>query len=604
LNLGGGKIIDDKLVQISFSIQSGPGIYALLLGSGVSNSAGIKTGWEITNDLIRQIALAYDEPDQSNYEEWYYNKFGEEANYPNVINKLGKTNAERSNILAKYFEPTEDELVEGKKVPTAAHKAIADLVKLGYIKVIITTNFDQLIETALRENGIAPTIIDSDDSIIGATPYIHNKCTIIKVNGDYKDNRIKNTPDELMNYSSALNRYLDGVFDNFGLIICGWSGEWDISLKNSLIRRSNRRYSIYWTTRGELNSPALDLIQRINADVVKIRDADQLFSDLAQYIDSIVSLNKKNPSTISITIEETKKLLSEERYFIRLHDFASDVVEDAYTILTSDRFPVNSGQMSISEYQGRMKEYEELMKIPIGVNSTIAYFDRGINHKIVLNSLNRLLQIKQLDGYSTQVALQFYPSLLYFYCVSISSLESSNYNILYSMLYKSIYINHRGKQPAAEFLNYSIIFPNGSSKYVDLLNVERQKTPISDYLLIRINEYLSKQISSAQHLEELFDIFEYLYGLVYIDLKYDTIPEDRAWVPIGRYAWKYYDFSGSSDYNPIKDFFNRGEELSENWELIQNGFFKGSVSRYKECRIALENHIKKTDGAAFHRRWQ
>jgi hypothetical protein len=36
---------------------------------------------------------------------------------------------------------------------TAAHNAIAALVKVGWIKVVITTNFDRLIEQALDAPG-------------------------------------------------------------------------------------------------------------------------------------------------------------------------------------------------------------------------------------------------------------------------------------------------------------------------------------------------------------------------------------------------------------------------------------------------------------------
>lgn len=46
----------DPLTSLSFSVYSNKGVYALLLGSGVSRAAGIPTGWEIVADLIRKIA--------------------------------------------------------------------------------------------------------------------------------------------------------------------------------------------------------------------------------------------------------------------------------------------------------------------------------------------------------------------------------------------------------------------------------------------------------------------------------------------------------------------------------------------------------------------
>ena len=54
-------ITENLLVRLSFSIYENPGVYALLIGSGVSRVAEVPTGWEITLDLIRRVALAQGE---------------------------------------------------------------------------------------------------------------------------------------------------------------------------------------------------------------------------------------------------------------------------------------------------------------------------------------------------------------------------------------------------------------------------------------------------------------------------------------------------------------------------------------------------------------
>jgi hypothetical protein len=45
--------------QLAFSVYESKGVYALLLGSGLSRAANIPTGWEITLDLIRRIGTRY-----------------------------------------------------------------------------------------------------------------------------------------------------------------------------------------------------------------------------------------------------------------------------------------------------------------------------------------------------------------------------------------------------------------------------------------------------------------------------------------------------------------------------------------------------------------
>ena len=44
----------DPIHSLAFSVQATPGVYAILVGSGVSRGANIPTGWDITLDLVRK----------------------------------------------------------------------------------------------------------------------------------------------------------------------------------------------------------------------------------------------------------------------------------------------------------------------------------------------------------------------------------------------------------------------------------------------------------------------------------------------------------------------------------------------------------------------
>lgn len=131
-------------------MQASKGIYALLLGSGVSRSAKIPTGWEVTLDLTRKLAIMKGQNCEPDPEVWYKAAFGEDADYARLLKGVGKTPADRRAILRGYFEASEEQRLRGEKVPAQGHKRIAELVSKGYIRVIITTNFDHLIEDALR----------------------------------------------------------------------------------------------------------------------------------------------------------------------------------------------------------------------------------------------------------------------------------------------------------------------------------------------------------------------------------------------------------------------------------------------------------------------
>jgi hypothetical protein len=107
-----------------------------------------------------------------------------------------------------------------------------------------------LTETALRQAGVEPTVISSADDAVGSVPLTHAGCVVVKLNGDYLDTRIRNTPAELAAYDPRMNQYLDRVLDEFGLIVLGWSADWDDALRDAIARCPTRRFTTWWAARG------------------------------------------------------------------------------------------------------------------------------------------------------------------------------------------------------------------------------------------------------------------------------------------------------------------------------------------------------------------
>jgi hypothetical protein len=79
---------NDPQTQLSFAICENKGVFAVLLGSGLSRAAEIPTGWEITLDLIRRIALAQGVEEQPDWAEWYRQKTEEEPSYSALLEEL------------------------------------------------------------------------------------------------------------------------------------------------------------------------------------------------------------------------------------------------------------------------------------------------------------------------------------------------------------------------------------------------------------------------------------------------------------------------------------------------------------------------------------
>jgi hypothetical protein len=254
----------------------------LLLGSGVSRAAGMPTGWDVTLDLVGKLSSAVGEAEEARPDlaGWYGEKYGEEPNYSGVLDKLTGSPADRCQLLESYFEPDEEDREEGSKLPTEAHGAIARLAAKDYVRVILTTNFDKLIERALEAEGVAPIVVSTGPAAAGATPLQHNRCTVIKVHGDYLDADVKNTPEELAKYHPSMDALLDKVFDEYGLVVCGWSGDYDTALREALKRSRSRRFTTYWASRGEPGETAREIVEFVRGRFSPSRTPTRFFESL------------------------------------------------------------------------------------------------------------------------------------------------------------------------------------------------------------------------------------------------------------------------------------------------------------------------------------
>jgi len=272
----------DPVVRISLAVHANKGAYAVLLGSGVSAAAGVPTGWQIVSDLITKVAKLEGADVGDDPASWYKQRYGEDPDYSGLLNAIASSPTERSLLLRSYFEPTDEERRNGVKLPTAAHRTMAQLAHSGHVRLFLTTNFDRLLEKALDDVGIVPQVLSTTDSIGGAIPFGQTKCTVVKVNGDYMDTRIKNTPEELADYDPAVNSLLDRVIDEYGFIVSGWSAEWDTALRAAFERNHNPRYTMFWASRNPPLQDAARLIEQRRGEFVKINDANTFFTSIGE----------------------------------------------------------------------------------------------------------------------------------------------------------------------------------------------------------------------------------------------------------------------------------------------------------------------------------
>lgn len=579
----------DEMLSLSYSMYSNKGIYALLLGSGISYSSGILTGWGIVLDLIHKVSQIQGEDCGENPDEWYRNKYGKEPDYSELLDELGKTQSERQMLLKSYFEPTDEELEEKKKVPTLAHKAIANLVKNGYIKVIITTNFDKLMERALLEVGVTPTVISNSDNLTGAIPIVHSKCTIVKVHGDYMDTRIKNTISELECYESEMDKLLDRILDEFGLIICGWSAEWDIALRKCFKRCSSHRFSTYWTGLSEPTMKAKELIDSRRAEVIKITGADEFFTELNEKVMSLEDVYRPHPLSTKVAVAMLKKWILNSENKIRLNDMIMKECEYVCQKLNSERFSTNNEHQTVGAGKKRIEEYEAIMERLLYLLANGCYWGDEEFATIWTKSIEMIASTCVNNGYEMWVNLKKYPILLMVYVGGIASIASNRYYNLYAITITAKTYTIEELEPIINQMYPYNIF--ASRELADnLLYGINKHTPVNDYLYSKLRTVFKDIISVDKKYDYNFDYFECFLGLIYMDSVFKDLGNSNMplYAPFARYKFKnLYHISDKLPNVVFTDSYVK----KERWEALEVGYFDKDYNRFLKVNEKYDEFI-------------
>ena len=500
-------------VSLASSLHAGPGSYALLLGSGVSYSAGVPTGWAVTLDLVRRLAAALGEDPGEDLIGWYREHAAGEPDYSVLLEDLAPSPEDRRNLLESYFEPTDVERADGIKMPTAAHRAIAGLIKGGFVKVVVTPNFDRLLEMALAEVGVQPTVISSAAHAEGALPLVHSDCTIIKVHGDYLSPDLKNTVDELDSYEPAIDTLLDRVFDEYGLVVCGWSATWDTALHNALLRAPNRRFATYWMHRGGLSDEALELIAHRQAISTQVADADTAFDTLGQTVAALAEHADQQQQDTAAAVALLKRYLPDPTHRIRLIDLMSAETENLVERIAE--LPVAIDDVE-AVYEDRLRTYEQASARLATLLAVGARFSDTERHdQLWTDTVSRLANRSLAGSGKTQlINMQQYPTLLAMYAMALGCAAADRMEPVARVI-SSVTAKYRGDDMRLmAMVNAWTVFDwDVFKRFVG--GFERSRVPVSVRLFSTMRPLVAEVLADDRRYEALFDEVEYLFGVTH-----------------------------------------------------------------------------------------
>ena len=308
--------MSDLITSLANSIalrkQSNVDSYVLFLGAGASISSGCAGMMEIIDYTLNLRA-------PKDYEGWLRN-IHEAASINPHYGELAKKEIDASK-REKFFEiwvaldintrySLLRKLLWESRQPSDGYLDLANLIKSGYFKIILTTNLDNLLERALRSVGLLDPdnfIVlvngkDKPDVIRESLDSSSIPIKIIKLHGSLESPMsYAFTPEEVFEFESSLKPSLTHII-NQSLIIIGHSMQ-DRDI-NNIFEIDGKEIHFVSPSRPEIGS-GIDSILKVRRQGCIIEGDegkfDIFFRDLKLNIEREESL--KDPSSLVRSIE-------------------------------------------------------------------------------------------------------------------------------------------------------------------------------------------------------------------------------------------------------------------------------------------------------------
>lgn len=195
---------------------------------------------------------------------------------------LGDKNAENRDLFT---------IMDGR-LPFVGYYALANILTRTNSNIVITTNFDELVETAIRDytgKDPFPVVIESMASY--ATETVTGRPKILKIHRDIKVGGY-NREEETSVFHKEWQLPLEAIFAQYTPIVIGYAGT-DKSLMSFL--RKHRTNGMFWChMMGTLpNSDVIALVENSAGKMVEIIEFDHIICHIASLLCGDASLLKQ-----------------------------------------------------------------------------------------------------------------------------------------------------------------------------------------------------------------------------------------------------------------------------------------------------------------------
>jgi hypothetical protein len=531
----------DAVVPVAYAMHASPRRYALLIGAGISVAAGLPTAGDVSRNMILAVAEGRGERVERGENNevclaWFEETFGEPATFQRLMKELGISEGNRKDGLKRFVYKIGENGDPVPGIPTEAHRAVARLAKSGTISLVITTNFDTLMEGALKAES-APYEVITEESEIRQMSIFPDRCRVLKVNGDFERGTLRITPEDLKHYSPAIEDYLRRIFGEYGLVVCGWSGEFDTRLIQILCDAEiSRRYPVFWCRRNGGPAPR-EVCEALMPNGLDIDDADDFFTALETVVERFSRFEPRTTLTAAAAVRKVKDALRQAKPELVLPDLINEETDRVLAFLADE----SRYQADIIDGKGfftaLLRELEDTAVPLAAMVATVAQYDDEIFADLITDTIERLInvppvtpvfseiqnrgQVTMNDCLERLLRLRYSPALLVIYASGIAAVRTEHFNTLEAIVRRPMKSRYNGvlreKILYHAYVNIWDVIGVCHEWVADLAHRRfGEETRYQDYPYLTIYEFMKVLIPNQYTFFESLDVFEYIFGLAYL----------------------------------------------------------------------------------------
>lgn len=181
-----------------------------------------------------------------------------------------------------------------------------------------------------------------------------------------------------------------------------------------------------------------------------------------------------------------------------------------------------------------------------------------------------------------------YPALVLFYASSVAALVAERYDRLFRLMFAPRILDRDGGEycPIALLNTWEVMerHPYPESGMFQL------RQPLSNRLFTLVQAHLSTLSLSDTRYQKAFDKFEFMLGLVHMDLLLShQIRRKKEDSPVGLFALRP-EPNGARRYAEklSRQFREEAENQGRDWVFLRTGFFGASLDRFRQASVEYE----------------